>query len=610
MDRLTILQPAVFDAKRFPLGALEAFVLSQVDGHLTLAEIAEIAGLELAQAERLARHLRDLGAVAVLDRRRSAPPRTSKAAPRAGRPDPRAEKASLRPEPQRPDKRSLRPGARPDPRAEEASFPPEPQRPERRSLRPGARPDLRAERASLRPEPQRPERRSLRPGPTPNGRPDLRAEKPSLQPAPERPERRSSRPGAEPRSVRPDPRTEPRRSTRESRCPNASVTARNGDVCELDGAVVGTILALDAKLGSLDHYALLEIERGAEKKAMKRAYFALAARFHPDRFFGKKLGLARAPLDRVFHRLTEAHDTLANPTRRAAYDATLPKAPPLARSGGAAPRKKTTKALRAVSSPTATGPGKTITPPPARAKTVRPAPIAPPPERAKTVRPAPIAPASPAPAEMPPEGRAAPSSGVTTSPTADGERQRRLNDAARELGVQARVELFLLGAEEALKVDDAIGAANNYRLALQLREDPYVRAKLDGVDEVARKRRFERSITRARAAERDERWADAAENLARAHEARPDASLADRAAHALRVGRGDLVRAAALAEQAVSLDPSNGAYQSTLGEIYLEANLLARAEAAAGAALELAPGDARAKQLAALIAKRKKKKDP
>ena len=41
---------------------------------------------------------------------------------------------------------------------------------------------------------------------------------------------------------------------------------------------------------TLDHYALLGVARSADRKALKRAYFDLAARFHPDKYFRKKLG--------------------------------------------------------------------------------------------------------------------------------------------------------------------------------------------------------------------------------------------------------------------------------------------------------------------------------
>ncbi len=86
---------------------------------------------------------------------------------------------------------------------------------------------------------------------------------------------------------------------------------------------------------------------------------------------------------------------------------------------------------------------------------------------------------------------------------------------------------------------------------------------------------------------------------------RPEAALAERAAHAIRMSEGDLHRAAALAEQAVAMSPRSGAYRVTLGEIYLAANLVTRASAEIARALELAPNDPRALELAAILPKKK-----
>src|SRR5580658_8747808 len=44
------------------------------------------------------------------------------------------------------------------------------------------------------------------------------------------------------------------------------------------------VLGTSAVLDSLDYYEMLGVERTADKKALKSAYFALAAVFHPDRY--------------------------------------------------------------------------------------------------------------------------------------------------------------------------------------------------------------------------------------------------------------------------------------------------------------------------------------
>ena len=74
------------------------------------------------------------------------------------------------------------------------------------------------------------------------------------------------------------------------------------------------------RLEHLSHYELLGIEQNAEKKAIKAAYFQLVNLFHPDRYFGKNLGSFKSKLERLFTRVTEAHDTLTRGEGRDEYD--------------------------------------------------------------------------------------------------------------------------------------------------------------------------------------------------------------------------------------------------------------------------------------------------
>ena len=49
------------------------------------------------------------------------------------------------------------------------------------------------------------------------------------------------------------------------------------------------------EIQQLDHYALLGVDPKADKKAIKRAYYELAAVFHPDQYFRKTPGLLQGP---------------------------------------------------------------------------------------------------------------------------------------------------------------------------------------------------------------------------------------------------------------------------------------------------------------------------
>jgi len=86
------------------------------------------------------------------------------------------------------------------------------------------------------------------------------------------------------------------------------------------------ILELHQNAQRLTHYEILGVERSADRKEIKRAYFKLAALLHPDRHFGKKLGSFRAKMEQLFKRISQAHDTLSAATLRAQYDQRLPAA--------------------------------------------------------------------------------------------------------------------------------------------------------------------------------------------------------------------------------------------------------------------------------------------
>jgi len=95
---------------------------------------------------------------------------------------------------------------------------------------------------------------------------------------------------------------------------------------ELDDALKREFLELEEKLGAADLFTLLGVEKEAEPKVVKAAFYRLARRLHPDRFFRRRLGSFKARIDTVFEALTRAHQTLVNPEKREAYLAATPAA--------------------------------------------------------------------------------------------------------------------------------------------------------------------------------------------------------------------------------------------------------------------------------------------
>jgi DnaJ-class molecular chaperone len=79
---------------------------------------------------------------------------------------------------------------------------------------------------------------------------------------------------------------------------------------------------IDDFFSGLDHrdaFELLEVDRTADKKEIKRAYFKLSKEFHPDRFFNKSLGPYKERLSKIFQSIKAAFELLSDDERRAAY---------------------------------------------------------------------------------------------------------------------------------------------------------------------------------------------------------------------------------------------------------------------------------------------------
>ncbi len=88
---------------------------------------------------------------------------------------------------------------------------------------------------------------------------------------------------------------------------------------DLDEARRKAILFAEAQAGTGTHYDVLGLPWNAPADAARAAYIERVKIFHPDRYPGKRLGSYRARLERVFRRLTEARDVLADDARRPAY---------------------------------------------------------------------------------------------------------------------------------------------------------------------------------------------------------------------------------------------------------------------------------------------------
>jgi len=72
-----------------------------------------------------------------------------------------------------------------------------------------------------------------------------------------------------------------------------------------------------------NHYQVLELPATANASEIKDTYYAMARRYHPDRFHLKSGTKLHAEISSAFARVTQAYETLTNPNARAGYDHTL-----------------------------------------------------------------------------------------------------------------------------------------------------------------------------------------------------------------------------------------------------------------------------------------------
>ena len=71
------------------------------------------------------------------------------------------------------------------------------------------------------------------------------------------------------------------------------------------------------------HYDVLKISHGAPPQEVKRAYYDLARRYHPDRFRRQGDHNLQTRIDSAFARITQAYDALSDLGQRANYDSKL-----------------------------------------------------------------------------------------------------------------------------------------------------------------------------------------------------------------------------------------------------------------------------------------------
>ena len=409
-------------------------------------------------------------------------------------------------------------------------------------------------------------------------------------------------------------------------------TVTPDDQVELDDAMKKRVLELAARLDELDHYELLGIGRDADRKAIKGAYYAIASKFHTDRYFGKNLGRFKSLMEQIFGRATSAHEALSNKTRKAEYDEYLQERDRTqayekllaAVDDGAdfltADRASGRMPSASIAEPTAPEHAEASAspelPPVTPMTPIAPQPLTPEQERARrdalarrlagsrggTLQTGRMKAITMSEATRASSGsmRAAPQAPTEVEIRAATDSIKRQFEDRRDGAKKAQAAKFIEAGAAALAKDDLVTAANHYRLAIKYTDDPAVHATYTDLNQRSRDLLCDAYQKQARYEEQQQKWREAANSYAKALEGRPeDPNIAERAAAMLlREGR-DLRKAARFAELSVQKNPNNAAFRVTLANVYLGAGLFLRARSELEQALKLAPADAKVKELLA-----------
>ncbi len=84
---------------------------------------------------------------------------------------------------------------------------------------------------------------------------------------------------------------------------------------------IAEVTAFRETMAQKNYYQLLQIAKTATDDDVKKAYFAMARRFHPDRFDRAESAKFKDQIDEVFDAITNAYRVLNNKEKRSAYDA-------------------------------------------------------------------------------------------------------------------------------------------------------------------------------------------------------------------------------------------------------------------------------------------------
>jgi tetratricopeptide (TPR) repeat protein len=361
------------------------------------------------------------------------------------------------------------------------------------------------------------------------------------------------------------------------------------------------------RIGRLDYYGLLGLPRTAVRAQVRQAFLAQAPQFHPDKYFGRRLGSYGAKMDRIFAHLSAAHDTLVDDGRRTQYTRALPPEPPLPptlEQEVAARVASERPAMHAAAK--ASGVTGEISAAAARARQQALAMQLAGQKRNLTPSPGAVA------AQLPAQGTPArPFEALRRPPSSPGmpaadpkaavEALRRRYEESKANARGRQGPALVQAAEAAAAKLDFVEAARLYRAATEHSSDPNLRAVLADTEAKAKMQSHGEATKRAKESEEKQEAQEAGAQWARAFDLVPVAETAHRASVNFRRAGTDLRRAAKYGEEAVKLAPNKAAFRINLALVYVDLGLGLRAHGEIERAHALEPNNPQLKDAMARV---------
>jgi len=385
---------------------------------------------------------------------------------------------------------------------------------------------------------------------------------------------------------------------------------------EIDGELQERIIQAFHRSDKLNHYELLGVGMDAERGEIRKAYFALSKAFHPDAYYGKRLGSFKPKMEVVFRKVTDAYEAVGRAKKREAYDRYLKQSIAVSsaeKQMGRVEERAQAMAKALTKAPVAERQAQPIAPtaaardwqPSAAPRKAAPSVVAGTPEYDRMQRKRELLERKLGGRSQQPARRGRPVRSMP-APTAKVGQKTALRDLTRSLKQTAvltggvdRAEHHLENARVAEADGDLAAAATALRMAIALDSNSAeLHQHYQRVNSHLRVQLLDIHREQAKYEEDNNMWAAASISWAKVAEAAPDDATAPRrAAKAIMAAGGDLRKARDFAHRSLDLAPDSLETRLLLARVYMGAGMDASAAKELDEAAKLDPGHEMVKNL-------------